>query len=538
MEGASLLALPEGMQIEQIQITETGLEIQVAATASTSSCPLCSEISSSIHCHYQRTLRDAPCAGRRVQLLLTVRKFTCRNPYCERKVFTERLPDFVEPWARTTLRFCQQITSIGLATCGKGGKKLAARLGMQTSRNTILRRIMELPDPSLRSVVFLGIDDFAFRRGYRFGTILVNLESHRVVDLLPDRQAETAAQWMRQQPDLAVISRDRGGEYASAAREGAPQAIQCADRFHIVKNLTEAFQVLLARCQAEILAETKPDEPDQSEQNKPIISIEEWRPPEPAHVEKVRLARRAGRYARYQQVVELSRQGVASKEIAGRVGLSDRTVRDWLKQGAFPEAQKRRKKQSSFDPFAAYVLKRWQDGEHNGLVLWQEIKKQGYTGTDRSVYRYLKTLKQAEVRTSLHPERLQKYSVNAAIWLFVRDPNKLEEIEQEDLVAFCQASAPLKKAYEILQDFLSIVHQREGQRLDAWLTRVAESGLPELQSFATGVERDKDAVKAGLTWPINNGMVEGHVTKLKLIKRTMYGRAGFALLRQRVLHAV
>ena len=409
---------------------------------------------------------------------------------------------------------------------------------MQTSRNTILRRIMELPDPSLRSVVFLGIDDFAFRRGYRFGTILVNLESHRVVDLLPDRQAETAAQWMRQQPDLAVISRDRGGEYASAAREGAPQAIQCADRFHIVKNLTEAFQVLLARCQAEILAETKPDEPDQSEQNKPIISIEEWRPPEPAHVEKVRLARRAGRYARYQQVVELSRQGVATKEIAGRVGLSDRTVRDWLKQGAFPEAQKRRKKQSSFDPFAAYVLKRWQDGEHNGLVLWQEIKKQGYTGTDRSVYRYLKTLKQAEVRTSLHPERLQKYSVNAAIWLFVRDPNKLEEIEQEDLAAFCQASAPLKKAYEILQDFLSIVHQREGQRLDAWLARVAESGLPELQSFAPRVERDKDAVKAGLTWPINNGMVEGHVTKLKLIKRTMYGRAGFALLRQRVLHAV
>src|SRR5205085_2817047 len=300
----------------------------------------------------------------------------------------------------------------------------------------ILRRIMELPDPSLRSVVFLGIDDFAFRRGYRFGTILVNLESHRVVDLLPDRQAETAAQWMRQQPDLAVISRDRGGEYASAAREGAPHAIQCADRFHIVKNLPEAIQVLLARCQAEILAEKKPDEPGQGEQNKPTISIEEWRPPEPAHVEKVRLARRAGRYARYQQVVELKKQGIATKEIAKRLGLSDRTVRDWLKQGAFPEAQKRRKKQSSFDPFAAYVLKRWQEGEQNGLVLWREIKNQGYTGTDRSVYRYLKTLKQAEVRASLNPERLQKYSVNAAIWLFVRDPQKLEEIEREDLATF------------------------------------------------------------------------------------------------------
>ena len=304
------------------------------------------------------------------------------------------------------------------------------------------------------------------------------------------------------------------------------------------KNLTEAVQVLLARCQAEILAEKKPDESCQDEQNKPLISIEEWRPPEPAHVEKVRLARRAGRYARYQQVVELGRQGMATNEIARRLGMSDRTVRDWLKQGAFPETQKRRKKQSSFDPFAAYVLKRWKNGEHNGLVLWREITNQGYTGTERSVYRYLKTLKQAEVRVSVNPERIQKYSVKTAIWLFMRDPKKLNEIEREDLAAFCQASTSLKKAYALLQDFLSLVHQREGQRLDTWLARTAESELPELQSFAAGVEKDKDAVQAGLTWPINNGMAEGHVTKLKLIKRTMYGRAGFALLRQRVLHAV
>src|SRR5437660_611589 len=290
MEGASLLALPEGMQIEQIQITENGLVIQIAATTPTSCCPLCSEPSSSIHCHYRRTLRDAPCAGRRVQLFLTVRKFSCCNPECSRKVFTERLPNFVEPWARMTMRCCQQITSIGLATCGKGGARLADRLGIHTTRLTILRRIMDLPLVPTGSVVYVGIDDFAFRRGYRFGTILVNMENHRVVDLLPDRQAETAAQWMRQQPDLMVVSRDRGGEYASAAREGAPQAIQCADRFHVVKNLSDAFQVLLARCQAEILAEQKLDESGPDEQNKPIISIEEWRPPEPAHVEKVRLA--------------------------------------------------------------------------------------------------------------------------------------------------------------------------------------------------------------------------------------------------------
>ena len=164
MEGTALLALPEGMQIDQIQITENSLLIEVVATTPTLCCPPCSEPSSSIYCHYRRTLRDAPCAGRRVQLVLTVRKFTCRNPLCERKVFAERLPTFVELWARMTIRYCQQITAIGLATCGKGGKKLAARLGMQTSRDIILRRVMDLPDRATGSMLYLGIDDFCATR--------------------------------------------------------------------------------------------------------------------------------------------------------------------------------------------------------------------------------------------------------------------------------------------------------------------------------------------------------------------------------------
>src|SRR5260370_29810559 len=153
MEGISLFSLPEGMQVSHIQITENGIVVEVIATSPTSCCPLCSELSSSIHCHYRRILRDVPCAGRRVQLFLTVRKFSCRNPLCHRKVFAERIPTFVEPWARMTIRYCQQLTSIGLATCGKGGARLAARLGIQTTRQTILRRIMDLPDPLSGSTI-------------------------------------------------------------------------------------------------------------------------------------------------------------------------------------------------------------------------------------------------------------------------------------------------------------------------------------------------------------------------------------------------
>jgi zinc-finger of transposase IS204/IS1001/IS1096/IS1165 len=179
MEETCLLALPEGIVVDQINMTENGLLIEIVATSPTSCCPSCSQPSSSIHWNSRRTLRDVPCAGRRVQLFLTVRKFSCRNPYCERKVTASRFPDFVEPWARTTIRHCQQITSVGLATCGKGGTRLAARLGIQTTRQTILRRIMALPDSSPGVILFLGIDDFGATRKVAY----VAVRTRRMEDL-------------------------------------------------------------------------------------------------------------------------------------------------------------------------------------------------------------------------------------------------------------------------------------------------------------------------------------------------------------------
>jgi transposase len=213
---------------------------------------------------------------------------------------------------------------------------------------------------------------------------------------------------MEQRPEITAVSRDRGAEYAKAAADGAPQAINVADRFPMQKNLIEALQLLLARSLEEIRTSKQTPEPDQEETGKQVVSVKEWRPLEPAYVEKARLARRSGRYARYQQVVERQKQGMKPKEIAQQLGMGERTVREWLKQGTFPEARKRRKKQSSFEPFARYVLSRWEAGERNGLTLWREIKEQGSTGSERTVYRSLETLKQAEVKASVDPQRILK----------------------------------------------------------------------------------------------------------------------------------
>jgi transposase len=535
MEGTLLFQLPEGMRLDQIQITEQGLLLEVVATSPTSCCPLCSEVSSSIHCHYQRTLRDVPCAGRRVQLHLRVRKFSCRNPLCERKVFAERLPDLVKPFARMTIRYAEQITSIGLATCGKGGARLAARLGIRTSRQTILRRIMELPEFPAASILFLGIDDFAFLRGRRYGTILVNLETRRVADLLPDRKAETAATWKRQQPDLMAVSRDRGGDYAAAATAGAPQAIQCADRFHVMKNLGEAIEGLLARHLA-----THRSKLTEQSSAPPLAEAQSKQPPKlsPKEAEGSQ-AKRAERLARYQQVVTLHTLGFSQTAIAQQVGIGHATVSRWLRSGAFPEQQPRPRR-THLDPHLPFLREQWEAGCHNIAQLYRELVARGYTHSYRSVYKQLVRLLAEGQKNPEGPSLFPRPPLPArqATVLFLRRPEKLTVEEQESLLIIRQFHSEVDLAYDLVQQFAQMLRERLGERLDGWLDQVNQSSISELQSFAAGVEKDKEAVRAGLTWWINNGMVEGHVTKLKLIKRQGYGQAGFPLLRKRVLHAI
>jgi transposase len=225
MEVKSLLGLPEELEVVGGDVTEKMITITAVSTQLAPCCPLCGASTSRIHSSYSRQLADVPCAQKCVRLILQVRKFFCDVRTCARKIFTERLAPFVQPWARVTTRLFQEVSHIGLATSGMLGTRLGNRLGIRTSWMTIIRRMMAQPSVPQAQVVELGIDDFSFRRGRKFGTILVDMQSHQVLDLLPDRQAKTASVWMRAHPEMALVSRDRGGEYASAAASGAPQAL-------------------------------------------------------------------------------------------------------------------------------------------------------------------------------------------------------------------------------------------------------------------------------------------------------------------------
>jgi transposase len=549
MKVKPLLALPKEFEVRSIDATEERVTITAASIQSSASCPLCGTPTSRVHSHYLRHVADLPSGGRQVCLALHVRRFFSDVPACPRKIFAERLTPFVESRARVTARLYRIVQVIGLATGGRLGVRVTDRLGIVTSWMTIIRRIMALPTVPVEQVSQLGIDDFAFRRRRNFGTILVERPRHQVIDLLPDRTAETAAAWMAEHPEIDLLSRDRGGDYAAAARKSAPQARQIADRFHIYKILTEAVELALARCRAEIRAnseiasqgEIPPEVREALGERVKGVSIETWKPAPDACDERARLTRRAERYDRYQQVITLHAQGFEQAEMAHRTGVSTRTIRRWLKAESFPERKQRRKQPSSFDPYAAYVPKRWEEGCRNGLHLWQEIKNLGYTGSAVVVNRFLipRRVRQQMIRNAQAPQApLQDFSAKEAVWLVVRDPASLDEQEQATLASLCQASATAKTVYHLVQEFRHMLHLSFGAKLDDWLAQVRERGISELQRFVVGVERDKAAVVAGLTLPQNNGLVEGKVNKLKLIKRMGYGRAGFPLLRQRVLHAL
>src|SRR5260221_4894866 len=369
---------------------------------------------------------------------------------------------------------------------------------------------MALPLPPVETVTHLGIDDFALRRGRTYGTVLVDLRRNMVIDLLSDRKAETAKTWMQAHSEIELVSRDRGGDYATAASQGAPQAIQTADRFHLCKNLTEAVEKALARCRAEIRksqkAKKKPAE-ETSAEKPPLALLTADDKPYSAH--------QTERYDRYQQVVALREQGAKVKEIAKRVDLGVRTVQRWVKDGAYVETNYHHRHRSSFDAYEAYVKRRWDEGCHNIQQIWREIKAQGYPHSNRALRAHLQTVRGKTPAELEEAGVLDHFSAKKAVWLFVRPFDDLSKKEQEELLALRQASATAETIYQLVQDFFRLVRSRQGTHLDFWLSKVKASAIQELQGFANGLERDKAAVLVGLTLIHSNGQVEGQVTRIK-----------------------
>ena len=534
--------------IEQVSITNE-VTVTVRAASPTASCPCCGTISKRVQSRYTRTLRDLPASGRPVELIVCVRRFFCQESTCVRKIFAERFPSLTLPRVKFTLRLQETLLQMGFALGGEAGARLGRQLSIPGSSDTLLRLVKQAQLPVASSPRVVGIDDWSWKRRLRYGTLICDLENNKPIDVLSDREVETVSAWFENHPTVEIVSRDRSSEYAAAIRKGAPQALQVADLWHIGKNLAASVSTLLARCRAEIRHGLHVQAtPEQGEAE--LVPEEERHPARSRSEEQARIARRAQKLDRYTQIIELHDQGLPAIEIASRMGISGRTVHRWLAHGSFPEARRRRRRPSLIDPYERYVLQWWHEGNRNGLQLYRELTSRGYKGSSKAVYNYLATLRtpQSDAAQSVPvkprrrksvlslPAPLENFSAQRATWLFVCQPEKLDQIQQEELMLIRQASPSAETAYGLAQGFMQMIREHTGQQLDTWLSSVEASHLPELKSFARGIQQDKAAVLAGLTLLWSQGPLEGHVNRLKLIKRSMYGRAKLPLLRARVLH--
>jgi transposase len=550
---SQLLSFPADVEVEELLLENQVLTLVLASTQPTKCCPVCSQPSPRVHSRYTRTLADLPCQGRLVRLQIEVRRFRCVEPTCRRATFAEQFPGLAATYARRTNRQAEALCEVAFALGGRAGVPLAKKLSLPTSRHTLLRLLRRTPAPAATTPRQVGIDDFAWKKGDHYGTILVDLARHRPIDLLADRSAESVTAWLLAHPGVELISRDRAGSYADAARRGAPKAVQVADRYHLVANLRDALQKLLDRKRAclptleeTISAEETPPTAVPAPLAASTSQLEDGEEFSTTQAEALRQMRRGKRYERYQAVLDLHQQGLGARTIARQVGISRNTVRSYLKAEAFPEQGLRSKRPSLLDPYVPYLRERWQAGCQNAAQLMREITSRGYQGSHTMVRALLSDWR-ASSPTAVRPTRgnkrkapapvTRRLSSRQASFLLIKRPDALTQTQHQHLEQLCQASNDLKQAYELTQEFVSMIRTHQADPFDGWLERVKAHAPRELKSFAVGLRRDYAAVRAGLSRPESNGQVEGQITRLKLLKRQMYGRAEFDVLSLRVLHA-
>jgi len=494
-------------------------------------CPVCRQESWRIHSRYKRRLKDLPWEGIPVRIELRVRRFFCGTENCGQDIFTERLPNTVQRYARRTCRLSASLEQITLVLGGSAGSRLAQQLGILASCSTLLRQLRrKVIMPSAHAPRVLGIDDWAWRKGHRYGTILCDLESGKVVDLLPDRSTESTAQWLRTHPGTEIVSRDRASLYAQAVTAAAPHAVQVADRWHLLHNLSEALigalvphhRLLIEAARA---SASKTEAPATLAVLPSVVTKPTSRYQKKQHHNRERLAS-------YQAVMEQTSKGVTQREVAQSCGLGIRTIRRWIRARGFPE-RKLGDRKSTVDEYSEYLEQRWNEGCHNATQLWHELRARGFAGQAPIVRTWVRRrYGSRKFRTGQQPSfnSPPRVSPRQTAWTLLKEPEDARSYLKE----LCRRSSEIATCASMAREFVRIIRERDPI---AWMKWKEDAKSSLLASFAKHLCQDEAALMAALQHPWSNGPVEGHVHRLKLIKRSMYGRAKFDLLRLRVVNA-
>lgn len=523
----ALLPDPKALTLDTIAVQEGVITFHIRTTAEIGICPECNTCSGRVHSRYQRTLQDLPWQGNAVRFLLTVRRFFCGNAACKRKIFAEAPATVARRYRRKTSRLDDLLLQLVWKVGGESAAAIARLVGLLLSPDAALYRFKQSAPQNTpkKSPEILGIDDFAFRKGHSYGTILIDLTTRTPVDLLPDREKATVEKWLKEHPGAKVVSRDRSAVYAEAIRAGAPEAVHVADRFHLLKNLMEVLEKQVSKESKGIHEALLPKEASWEDTGLAPLS---------RHQQQRKEVTRQKRFELWQKAHELFAQGHAKKEVARQMGINVRTVRAYLRSATFPERQRYAPVHGPLDPYRAFLIKRWQEGCHNALELFREVKAQGFPGGATAVRDFVRPFRDPNLPPAVLHAKRSIPAPRSLAWLLVRsDRNSPKQKELVDKL--CAALPVLPKCRDLVLSFQDMMRRRAKDELESWLGAAKASELPAFVSFVRGIRADYAAVKAAFSLEWSNGPVEGHVNRLKFIKRQGYGSASFDLLKRRVL---
>ncbi|WP_443612858.1 ISL3 family transposase [Actinoallomurus purpureus] len=467
-------------------------------------CPGCGVGTAHVHAWCERTVADVPVDGRQVVVNVRLRRLVCRDWRCPRRTFREQVAGVLERHQRRTVRLAAQVGAVVRELAGRASARVFSALGVRICRHTALRALLRIPLPMVATPRVLGVDDFSLRRSQTYATILIDAETRRRVDVLPDRRSDTLAAWLRENPGVQIVCRDGAAGYAEAVHQALPDALQVGDRWHIWHNFAQAVGKEVAvhsGCWATASRVRKLD-------GGKTTTLQRWH-----------------------QVHDLLDAGVGLLECARRLNLALNTVKRYARI-AEPEQMRRapQYRPTLVDPYREYLRKRRaEDPAVPVLQLLREIRERGYTGSQNLLYRYITQGRVEDDRPALSPRRLSR--------LLLTRPDTLRPDQQELLHKTTRACPEISQLAALVRAFAQLLTPADenGDRLEEWIHSAEEANLPHVHSFVRGLRLDQDAVRAALTSEYHNGGTEGVNTKTKLIKRQMYGRAGFRLLRHRIL---
>ena|GEM_PF-1058845 len=399
---ATILPDPKRLQLVRLTATDGCITAVVETTRAAAECPICGSASTRAHSRYVRRVADLPWHGVGFRLQVHVRRFFCDHLSCARRIFTERLPGVVAPYGRRTARLEEWLEEwlreLGFALGGEAGARLVRSLGLLASPDTLLRQIRRTPLPARPAPQVVSVDDWCRRRGHSYGALLV--------DLLPDREADTFVTWLQAQPQVAVVSRDRGANFAEGATRGAPQALEVADRFHVLKNLVEALQQVVGREQALLHAAAQVAQLSGSTGSTGDggMVLQRIRGDTAPRV-RARADAQARRQLRDDACRRLHADGKRVREIVAELQMGPNTVRRFLRAEACPQRAAVAPRHSRLSPFEPYLRDRWDAGEQNGRRLLAEIRERGYRGSGSNLYTLLALWRPGRRRPGPYPRQ-------------------------------------------------------------------------------------------------------------------------------------